>query len=148
MNIIYYLAVLKESYYLFLFATSLTPVMNLPELPLFEGLVCIKPSLTQFESVTLEHTLKNEIRESKKWLDREYDESVYKRDLEKRIELINWVLENMKNPGVEICGLIESKMNEIILVINQTYSILEADNLHSELRILDWILYQVCVNEK
>ncbi len=148
MNIIYYLAVLKESYYLFLFATSLTPVMNLPELPLFEGLVCIKPSLTQFESVTLEHTLKNEIRESKKWLDREYDESVYNRDLEKRIELINWVLENMKNPGVEICGLIESKMNEIILVINQTYSILEADNLHSELRILDWILYQVCVNEK
>ena len=105
MNIIYYLAVLKESYYLFLFATSLTPVMNLPELPLFEGLVCIKPSLTQFESVTLEHTLKNEIRESKKWLDREYDESVYNRDLEKRIELINWVLENMKNPGVEICGL-------------------------------------------
>ena len=148
MNIIYYLAVLKESYYLFLFATSLTPVMNLPELPLFEGLVCIKPSLTQFESVTLEHTLKNEIRESKKWLDREYDESVYNRDLEKRIELINWVLENMKNPGVEICGLIESKMNEIILVINQIYSILEADNLHSELRILDWILYQVCVNEK
>lgn len=148
MNIIYYLAVLKESYYLFLFATSLTPVMNLPELPLFEGLVCIKPSLTQFESVTLEHTLKNEIRESKKWLDREYDESVYNRDLEKRIELINWVLENMKNPGVEICGLIESKMNEIILVINQTYSILEADKLHSELRILDWILYQVCVNEK
>ena len=148
MNIIYYLAVLKESYYLFLFATSLTHVMNLPELPLFEGLVCIKPSLTQFESVTLEHTLKNEIRESKKWLDREYDESVYNRDLEKRIELINWVLENMKNPGVEICGLIESKMNEIILVINQTYSILEADNLHSELRILDWILYQVCVNEK
>ncbi len=148
MNIIYYLAVLKESYYLFLFATSLTPVMNLPELPLFEGLVCIKPSLTQFESVTLEHTLKNEIRESKKWLDREYDESVYNRDLEKRIELINWVLENMKNPGVEICGLIESKMNEIILAINQTYSILEADKLHSELRILDWILYQVCVNEK
>ena len=148
MNIIYYLAVLKESYYLFLFATSLTPVMNLPELPLFEGLVCIKPSLTQFESVTLEHTLKNEIRESKKWLDREYDESVYKRDLEKRIELINWVLENMKNPSVEICGLIKTKMNEIILAINQTYSILEADKLHSELRILDWILYQVCVNEK
>ena len=148
MNIIYYLAVLKESYYLFLFATSLTPVMNLPELPLFEGLVCIKPSLTQFESVTLEHTLKNEIRESKKWLDREYDESVYNRDLEKRIELINWVLENMKNPGVEICGLIESKMNELILKINQTYSILEADKLHSELRILDWILYQVCINEK
>ena len=98
--------------------------------------------------MTLEQILKNEIRESKIWLDRENDDSVYKRDLEKRIELINWVLENMKNPGVEICGLIESKMIEIILAINQTYSILEADKLHSELRILDWILHQVCVNEK
>jgi len=98
--------------------------------------------------LTLEQILKNEIHESKKWLDRENDDSVYKRDLEKRIELINWVLENMKNPGIEICGLIESKMNEIILAINQTYSILEADKLHSELRILDWILYQVCINEK
>jgi hypothetical protein len=36
-------------------------------------------------------------------------------------------------------------MNEIIDIINQTDSILEADKLHSELRILDWILYQVCV---
>ena len=97
--------------------------------------------------MTLEQILKNEIHESKKSLDRENDESVYKRDLEKRIELINWVLENMKNPGIEICGLIESKMNEIILAINQTYSILEADKLHVELQILDWILYQVCINE-
>ena len=97
--------------------------------------------------MTLEQILKNEIYESKKLLDRENDESVYKRDLEKRIELINWVLENMKNPGVEICGLIESKMNEIILAINQTYSILEADKLHGELQILDWILYQICINE-
>jgi hypothetical protein len=99
------------------------------------------------ESLTLEQILKNEIHESKKLLDRENDESVYKRDLEKRIELINWVLENMKNPGIEICGLIESKMNEIILAINQTYSILEADKLHGELQILDWILYQICINE-
>jgi hypothetical protein len=99
------------------------------------------------ESLTLEQILKNEIHESKKSLDRENDESVYKRDLEKRIELINWVLENMKNPGIEICGLIESKMNEIILAINQTYSILDADKLHGELQILDWILYQVCINE-
>lgn len=97
--------------------------------------------------MTLEQILKNEIHESKKLLDRENDESVYKRDLENRIELINWVLENMKNPGIEICGLIESKMNEIILAINQTYSILEADKLHVELQILDWILYQVCINE-
>jgi hypothetical protein len=46
-----------------------------------------------------------------------------------------------------ICEIIECKMKEIILKINQTYSILEADKLHSELRILDWILYQVCSNE-
>ncbi|HEY9399116.1 MAG TPA: hypothetical protein VIP29_04385 [Nitrososphaeraceae archaeon] len=43
----------------------------------------------------------------------------------------------MKNPDVEICNIIESKMNEIILKINQTYSISEADKMHSELRILN-----------
>jgi hypothetical protein len=53
------------------------------------------------------------------------------------------VLENMKKPDIQICDLIESKMNEIILRINQTHDIFEADKLHSELRILDWILYQV-----
>lgn len=36
-------------------------------------------------------------------------------------------------------------MNEIILAINKTYSIFESDKLHSELRILDWIFYQVCI---
>ena len=30
---------------------------------------------------------------------------------------------------------------------NQTHSILEADKLHNESRILDWILYQVCSDE-
>ena len=54
----------------------------------------------------------------------------------------------MKNPDIYICALIESKMNEIIETINKTYSILEADKLHSELWILGWILYQVCINEK
>jgi hypothetical protein len=54
----------------------------------------------------------------------------------------------MKNPNIYICGLIESKMNELIETINKTYSILDADKLHSELWILDWILYQVCINEK
>jgi len=54
----------------------------------------------------------------------------------------------MKDLNVEICALIESKMDEIILEINKTHSILEADKLHSELSILDWILYQVCANEK
>jgi hypothetical protein len=48
----------------------------------------------------------------------------------------------MKNPNIEICNFIENKMNEIIEIVNQTYSIIEADKLHSELRILDWILYQ------
>ena len=60
--------------------------------------------------------------------------------------MINWVLENMKNPDVYICEIIESKMNEIIHMINRTYSIIDADKLHSELRILDWILYAVCSN--
>jgi hypothetical protein len=96
--------------------------------------------------MTLEQILQKEIEESRTWLDREKEETTYKRDVQKRIELINWVLENMKNSNVQICGLIESKMNEIILKINLTYSILEADKLHSELRILDWILYQVCIN--
>jgi uncharacterized protein YicC (UPF0701 family) len=97
--------------------------------------------------MTIEQTLQTEIDESKKWLDRETEESTYKQDLAKRIELINWVLENMKNPEVHICNLIESKMNEIILKINQTYTIFESDRLHSELRILEWVLYQVCSNE-
>jgi hypothetical protein len=51
----------------------------------------------------------------------------------------------MKNPNIEICNFIENKMNEIIEIVNQPYSIIEADKLHSELRILDWILYQVCI---
>jgi hypothetical protein len=54
----------------------------------------------------------------------------------------------MKNPNIYICAIIESKMNQIIDIINQTDSILEADKLHSEIRILDWILYQICINEK
>ena len=95
----------------------------------------------------IEQTLLQEIEESKKWFNIEKDDSTYKRDLAKRIELINSVLENMKNTEIQICDHIEIKMNEIILKINQTYSILEADKLNSELRILNWILYQVCSNE-
>ena len=53
----------------------------------------------------------------------------------------------MKNPDIFICETIESKMNEIIDKINETDSAIEADPLHSELRILDWILYLVCSNE-
>lgn len=94
-----------------------------------------------------QQTLQKEIEESKTWLNREKEESTYKRNLKRRIELINWDLENMKNPDIQICILIESRMNEIILAINKTYSIFESDKLHSELRILEWIFYQVCVNK-
>ena len=68
-----------------------------------------------------------------------------KRDLIKRIELINWTLEEMKNP--DICTVIESKMSIIIDEINQKESIYEKDPLDSELRILDWIFYQVCKDQ-
>jgi hypothetical protein len=50
----------------------------------------------------------------------------------------------MKNTDIPICEVIESKMNEIIDRINQIDDAIEADPLHSELRILDWILYKVC----
>ena len=97
--------------------------------------------------MTAEQTLLQEIEESKRSLDREKDEGIYKRDLKKRIELLNWVLENMKDPNIQICALIESRMNNIIDEINKKDSIIESDPLDSELRILDWILYEVCINE-
>lgn len=87
--------------------------------------------------MTVDQMLEQEIKDSELWLSREKDESTYKRDLSKRIELINWVLENMKRPNVQICELMESRLNEIILKINQTDDFFEADKLHSELRILD-----------
>ena len=98
--------------------------------------------------MTLEQILVQEIKNSELWLSREKEECTYKRDLKKRIELINWVLENMKNHNVGICRLIESRMNETIQEINKTHSIFDADKLHSELRILEWILYQVCIDKK
>jgi hypothetical protein len=97
--------------------------------------------------MSIQQTLQNEIEDSKRWLDREKVDSTYKRDLQKRIELINWVLEKMNSSDIPICDTIESRMNETILKINQTHDILEADELHSDLRILDWILYNVCSNE-
>jgi len=54
----------------------------------------------------------------------------------------------MKNSEVEICSLLESRMNETIQEINKTDSIFNADKLHSELRILDWIFYQVCMSQQ
>ena len=96
--------------------------------------------------MTLDQILLQEIKDSELWFCREKEESTYKRDLKKWMDLINWVLENMKNPKVEICSLIESRMNETIKEINKTDSIFDSDKMDSELRILDWIFYQVCVN--
>lgn len=84
----------------------------------------------------------DEVQQSKKLFDRTKEESVYKIDLAKRIELINLVLENMKDPDIDICAFIESKTNELI-----DDSIIESDPLDSEIRILDWILYIVCSNQ-
>ena len=39
--------------------------------------------------MTLEQTLQNEIKDSQRWIEVEKDESTYKRDLKKRVELIN-----------------------------------------------------------
>ena len=61
--------------------------------------------------MSVNQIVSQEIKDTEVWLSREKDESTYKRDLKKRIELINWVLQNMKNPNVEICSLIESRMN-------------------------------------
>ena len=97
--------------------------------------------------MSLNQKLQKEIEESRLWLCREDEKSTYKLDLKRRIELINWVLDSMKNHDDQICSRIESKMQEIILTINQTQSIIESDKLHSELRILNWILYQVCSNK-
>lgn len=93
--------------------------------------------------MSVNQTLQKELEESELWLGREKEESTYKRDLRKRIELLNWVIGNIKYPKSEICDLIETRMNEIVLKINESDSIIESDKLHSELRILNWILYQV-----
>ena len=85
--------------------------------------------------MTIQQTLQKEIEESKRWIEVDKDDSTYKRDLSKRIELINWVLESMKNSDIPICDNIEKRMNEIILAINKTYSIFEADKLHGKLNM-------------
>jgi len=54
----------------------------------------------------------------------------------------------MNNPETNICELMESKMNDLILEINQTHDIFEADKLHSELGIMDWLFYQVCKHQQ
>jgi hypothetical protein len=66
----------------------------------------------------IEQTLLQEIEESKNWFNVEKDGSTNKQELAKRSELINSVLENMKNTEIQICDHIETKMNKIILKIN------------------------------
>jgi hypothetical protein len=48
--------------------------------------------------MTLEQTLQDEIEGSKKSLDRSIDNTIYRRDLAKRIELVSWVADSMKEP--------------------------------------------------
>jgi hypothetical protein len=98
--------------------------------------------------MTVDQILYQEIKDSELWLSRIHEELTYKRDLKKRIELINWVLQNLKNPNVEICSLIEARMNETIQEINKKDSIFESDILDIELRVLDWIFYQVCKDQQ
>ncbi len=98
--------------------------------------------------MVVDQILQQEIRDSELWLSRTQEESTYKRDLKKRIELINWALQNMRNPNVEICRLLESRMSETIQEIKKKDSIFESDILDSELRILDWIFYQVCKDQQ
>ena len=98
--------------------------------------------------MTVDQILQQEINDSELWLSRTREQSTYKRDLKKRIELINWVLGNMKNPDFEICSILESRMNGTIQEINKTDSIFDADPLDSELRILDWLSYQVCMHQQ
>ena len=47
--------------------------------------------------MSIEQILQIEIKDSQRWIEVENDESTYKRNLKIRVELINWVLENMKN---------------------------------------------------
>jgi hypothetical protein len=53
----------------------------------------------------------------------------------------------MKNSDTDICSVIETRMNEIIDKINKTDSIFHAHPLDSKLRILDWVLFQICSNK-
>ena len=59
--------------------------------------------MSRIDYMTLDQILQQQIKDSELVFLCTHEESVYKRDLKKRIELINWVLENMKNPQVEIC---------------------------------------------
>lgn len=51
------------------------------------------------------------------------------------------------NPNFTIFEILEHKKNEIIDKINEMHDIIGADPPDSQLRILEWIFYQVCSNE-
>ena len=53
----------------------------------------------------------------------------------------------MKDGDIFICDVLESRIDEDKLKINQTNCIMEANLLHSELGILDWTLELVYSNE-
>ncbi len=59
--------------------------------------------------MTIEQTLLQDIDESNRALDGPIDDTIHRREHSKRIKLINWVLDNMKNSDFPICELIESK---------------------------------------
>jgi hypothetical protein len=50
--------------------------------------------------MNIKQTLQDEIQESKRWV--VTAEGVYKWDLIKRIEIVNWVLENIKNSDINV----------------------------------------------
>jgi hypothetical protein len=59
--------------------------------------------------MAVEQTLLQEVEDSQKYISRDKEgESPYRRDLKMRIELINGVLDNMKNPDVQICEVMET----------------------------------------
>lgn len=62
--------------------------------------------------------------------------------------MINCVLENMKNLNVDICSLIESRINDTLQEINKKDSIFKTDISDTELRTLNRIFYQVCKGQQ
>ena len=85
--------------------------------------------------MTVDQILQQEIKHPQNWLSRGKDESTCKRDLKKRSELIHWVLQNMKNPNVEVRNLVESRRDSNYTGIKKVDLIFESDILDSELRI-------------
>ena len=55
--------------------------------------------------MAVEQILQKEINKSKRSLDLETEEPTYKRDLQKRIELLSWTLENMISIFVSLLKL-------------------------------------------